>query len=258
MTEDTSQRQSNGPEDASDLEIEAPERTRPDEPITVRILGAPPNEVVEFEAAVEDEGRIEWRSTVTFRAPDDGIVDLSKHAPESGSYGGVRSMSWCWSGESVDPDRLVTALMTPEPTEVRFQAMAGEQNAERTITRAIPEGVSRTQFGKEDLSGVVFEPAGPGPYPGVLVLHGSGGTLPTYSAALLAAHGFIAVALRYFGEDDTIPDELTRIPLSYFDEAADRLRHQPDVIGERIGLVGHSRGQRLASYWGHAATGSGQ
>ncbi|MFC4987337.1 acyl-CoA thioesterase/bile acid-CoA:amino acid N-acyltransferase family protein [Saliphagus infecundisoli] len=245
MTEDASQRQSNGPADASDFEIEAPDRTRPDEPITVRILGAPPNEVINFEAAMEDEDGIEWRSTATFRATDEGIVDLAKHAPESGSYEGVRSMGWCWSMEAVDPDQLVTALMTPEPTEVRFEATAGDRSTERTITRAIPEGVSRTEFGPEDLSGVVFEPAGSGPHPGVLVLHGSGGTLPTYSAALLAAHGFVAVALRYFGDDEVVPNDLKRIPLSYFDEAADRLRNRPDVTGERIGLVGHSRGAEV-------------
>lgn len=146
MTEDTSQQQSNGQVDASDFQIEAPDRTRPDEPIPVRILGASPNEVVEFEAAMEDEDGIEWRSTATFRATGEGIVDLSKHAPESGSYGGVRSMGWYWSMEAVDSDQLVTALMTPEPTEVQFQATAGEQNAARTITRAIPEGVSRTEL----------------------------------------------------------------------------------------------------------------
>lgn len=38
---------------------------------------------------------------------------------------------------------------------------------------------------------------GPGPFPGVLDLWGGGGKLVEYRAALLASHGFAAIALDY-------------------------------------------------------------
>lgn len=38
---------------------------------------------------------------------------------------------------------------------------------------------------------------GPGPFPGVLDLWGGGGKLVEYRAALLASHGFAAMALDY-------------------------------------------------------------
>jgi hypothetical protein len=44
-------------------------------------------------------------------------------------------------------------------------------------------------------------PEGPGPFPGVLDMWGGGGGLVEYRAALLASHGFAAMALMYLFPD---------------------------------------------------------
>jgi len=62
----------------------------------------------------------------------------------------------------------------------------------------------------------------------------------------LANKGFATLALHYFGDHDALPDELEGIPLSYVDAAADWLRDQEAVAGDRLALVGVSRGAELA------------
>jgi hypothetical protein len=58
------------------------------------MTGVKPRSTVEFEATLVDDDGNEFRSCATFTTDDEGIVDLSKHAPESGSYDGVESMGW--------------------------------------------------------------------------------------------------------------------------------------------------------------------
>lgn len=224
------------------LRIEAPDRSRTDEPITLRIAGARPNETVAFEAAIEDRDGVEWRSTATFTADGDGAVALAERAPESGSYEGVAPMGWCWSMRAADEDQPVTALMTAEPTTVRLRATAGDRRADRTITRTVGDGVEATAVDRDGIVGTVYEPAGRGPHPGVLALHGSSGEPIDYTAALLASRGFAAFALRYVGDRDALPERIVRVPLSYFDRAAAWFRDRPCVTGDRLGIVGHSRG----------------
>jgi dienelactone hydrolase len=82
----------------------------------------------------------------------------------------------------------------------------------------------------------------------VLVLGGSDGGLAPYimrEAALLAGHGFAALALAYFYMG-SLPYRLAGIPLEYFGDAIRWLKDQPSVRGDRLGVVGTSRGGELA------------
>lgn len=53
-------------------------------------------------------------------------------------------------------------------------------------------------------------PEGPGPFPGVLDMWGGGGSLVEYRAALLASHGFAAMALLY-----VFPDQNKNATIGY-------------------------------------------
>lgn len=93
------------------------------------------------------------------------------------------------------------------------------------------------------VSGRLYPGFGDGPNPGVLVLHGSGGARgyeQTY-AALLAEHGYTVFCVEYFGAPG-IRDALLEVPLEEFGDAADYLLDRPDIAGERVGVVGFSRG----------------
>jgi dipeptidyl aminopeptidase/acylaminoacyl peptidase len=68
-------------------------------------------------------------------------------------------------------------------------------------------------------------------------------------AALLAGHGFAALALAYF-YIGSLPDRLAGVPFEYFGGAIRWLQDQPLVRGDRLGVNGTSRGGELACSWG--------
>lgn len=100
---------------------------------------------------------------------------------------------------------------------------------------------------RDDLSGRLFEGLGSGRSPGVLVVHGSGGGggYEREYARRLAHHGYTAFCVEYFGVPGR-PDALDRIPLSYFGRAIEWLADRPGVVGDRVGVVGFSRGGEAA------------
>lgn len=236
-------------EDASSAEplaIRAPATSPGDERIPIRITGAAPSGTVEFEASLNDAEGTTWRSRATYTADADGVVDLTDQRPDSGSYEGVEPMGWLWSMES-GTDAPFASFGDMATVSVELRATAGERQTERTIDRRLyDDGITRRPVDHPDLVGTLYEPPGDGPHPGVVELHGSGGRRSARLARLLASNGFAVLAIEYFGNPDPIPDELGRIPLSYFDAAATWLREQPTVTDGNVGVVGSSRGGELA------------
>lgn len=111
----------------------------------------------------------------------------------------------------------------------------------------LDDSISTWKVQERGLAGRLFEGVGDTPYDGVLVLHGAGGGggyEQTY-ARYLAAHGYTAFCVEYFGTADS-RDTLAEIPMSYFEEAATWLTAQQDVKSERVGVVGFSRGGEAA------------
>lgn len=90
--------------------------------------------------------------------------------------------------------------------------------------------------------------SGPGPHPAILVLGGSEGGLGkggTREAQAFAARGYAVLQLSYFRAPGQ-PAKLETIPLEYFGRALAWLRTQPGVDGDRIGVVGGSKGAEAA------------
>jgi dienelactone hydrolase len=124
--------------------------------------------------------------------------------------------------------------------------VAGEEVARVEIARHwLGPGVRRSPVRDRGLAGVLYEPAGPGPHPALIVVGGSGGGLNEVVAALLASRGCAALALAYFGFG-SLPKSLVEIPLEYFDTALEWLSERPSVAADRIGVVGSSRGGELS------------
>lgn len=94
-----------------------------------------------------------------------------------------------------------------------------------------------------DVSGHLYRGTGGDPSPGVLVLHGGGGAggYERQYAAMLAEHGYTALCVEYFGAPG-IRDVLLEVPLEEFDRAAAWLLDRSSVAGDRVGVVGFSRG----------------
>ncbi|MDE3046881.1 MAG: hypothetical protein KGI83_00870 [Verrucomicrobiota bacterium] len=79
------------------------------------------------------------------------------------------------------------------------------------------------------------------PKSAVIVLGGSSGGLPESRAEALAAEGYYALALAYFGVGH-LPQRLSQIPLEYFEAALTFLSNFVD----QVGLWGISRGAELS------------
>ncbi len=196
-----------------------------DQPVDVVVAGLKPGQPVTVQLSTGDRA-----SHASFEADDRGVVDLTRHAPLDGSYHGVDPMGLFWSLERTGGK--------PSPMCLSVDGV-GDRVLERL---AVPEGVERVEVRENGLVGTLFAPEDDGgELPGVIVLGGSEGGLHESDAALLAAHGFVAFALGYFGMKG-LPEHLVDIPLEYFGTAIEYLAERS---GE-IGVVGGSRGGELA------------
>jgi dienelactone hydrolase len=105
--------------------------------------------------------------------------------------------------------------------------------------------VQRIPVNEDGLHGVLFMPAGKGPFPGVMILTGSGGGANERTAALLANHGYAALALAYFAYPGR-PKYLLEIELEYFEKGFEWLAAKPEVDRGKLAVTGGSRGGELS------------
>jgi dienelactone hydrolase len=101
--------------------------------------------------------------------------------------------------------------------------------------------------------GHLYAPAGAGPFPAILLLHGSEGAfgwLGHREAVLFAAHGYLAAPLAYSaGDNPWIAGDIWNAPLERTEAAIAALRQHPACNGE-VGVYGWSRGRRsLLTRW---------
>lgn len=223
-----------------------------DQAVRIQISGLNPDESVIVRARATDHRSGTWQAQATFVADTDGVVDLDRDAPESGTYQGVDGMGLFWSMDppAADPEQARFLPIWPESArafQVRLVVVCadGTEVARTALTREwMSEGVDHRSVGLEE-SGVVGDlylpPAEVEPRTGVLLIGGSGGGVAhKYEAALLASHGHPAFALAYFGEPG-LPDELRDIPLEYFADAAELLAAESEVDSP-VAVLGYSRG----------------
>ena len=167
-----------------------------------------------------------------------------------------------------DPPR-VAIVLAGDATTLRFEgelhgdSIAGtlrEDSHEGTfllVRRQAPPPALREEpvsFQNEDvrLAGSLILPAGPGPYPAVVFLHGSGAEArwaSRYLATRLAQAGYAALIYDKRGVGESTGDWRT----AGFEElaadaraAASLLAGRPDIDHERIGIHGHSQGGTIA------------
>jgi dienelactone hydrolase len=231
---------------AQKLEV-TPNQALSDQTVVIRATGLQRNQSVTIQATLIDGAGQHWISQADFLADAQGSVDVSRQAPVKGTYSDVSAMGLVWSMKP--EDKAVTRYQPPRDLGtqiIEFKLLdAGRPVASALLgQRTVEEGVRQIKV-EGQLHGVLFLPGTSGPYPGVLVVGGSEGGLPVAKAAWLASHGFAAFALAYFRYED-LPKELEAIPLEYFGRALAWLRQRPEIITDRIAVVGTSRGGELA------------
>jgi len=226
-----------------------------DETAVIRVAGLEPNQHVTIQAELADGADQRWKSQAEFLADTQGAIDLSRQAPLKGSYGEVSAMGLIWSMKP--EEKHVERYTSPRDfgtqiIELRLIADGKQASSAQLQQRTVAEGVRQIKV-QGQLHGVLFLPGTSGQHPGVLVVGGSEGGLPSQKAAWLASHGYAALALAYFRYEG-LPAELERIPLEYFGQALAWMRQRPEILPDHIAVVGHSRGGELALQLGSMYT----
>jgi hypothetical protein len=223
-----------------------PQSVRYDEEFAVRVAGAPAETTVTLTAKMLDrEGRA-WGSFGRFVSSSEGIVDTTEDAPVDGTYHTVSPMGLIWSMRPVDESvSIYVPPMGLHDVTVRAH-IDGQQVDQQTVTRLFGPRTLRTRQSPEGLVGTLFHPGGKGPYPGIIVLHGSGGQPDVGTALMLAAHGYAAFAPKYFGSPEALPDQLAEVPVEYLQRGYDWMRRLRAVRNGPVGLFGGSKGAELA------------
>ena len=217
-----------------------------DEAVNVRIINCPDETQIKLRASMFDDDSVKWVSENIYE-PKNGIVDLTSISPTAGSYSSIDAMGFIWS---MKPDPYKSIQFSSKyltPLKIQIEAYINDTLVTSTdITRLrIKADVQRTEIREDGLVGTLFVPKGADPKPAVIDLTGSGGGMSESRAALLASHGYISLALAFFGIE-SLPETLTNIPLEYFEKAIRFLQKHERVDEDRIGVIGGSRGGELS------------
>lgn len=228
-----------------------PAKALADEPVIIQASSLEPGQLITLTASMRDDYNRNWQSSAAFIADEGGIVDVATQAPITGTYTTADPMGLFWSMQpvaaipSTDYDFFANWYTVPRMVTIKAE-VEGKQVAMAYTERVrLKEDVTVTPFTEDGLVGYLFTPDAEGTHPALLVLGGSGGGIDSAKAAMLASHGYVTLALDYFG-DPPLPAELVEIPLEYFKTAIDWLQAQENVDAEKIGVVGVSRGGELA------------
>lgn len=227
-----------------------------DEPVRLRVTGLHAGEPVTVTSRAVDGDGLAWTGRARYTADGDGVVDLSRRRPESGTFQETNGMGLFWSmrptkGEA-DETWFASGPATSRPSyEVRFAVRGGDREiAHRTVTRRwLADGVRHERLTVEDdqLDALLFlPPSGTARKAPVLLFGGSeGGRAFDQEAALLASRGHPALSLCYFACAGR-PKELRDIELEYFVRAARLLRGRSGAERDGLAVMSGSRGSEAA------------
>lgn len=219
-----------------------------DEIVSIRLLGFSPENLVTIRANMRISAGSVYESWASFRTDDNGQIDLSAQKPIAGTYEDIDVMGLFWSMEEHrDIDIEFSPGDITEPQIITFTVeVDGNTVVSKQVERLrmLPD-VTRIPVRENGLVGTLFLPSTKSKTPVVIVLGGSGGGLLEVLAAILASHGYAAFALAYFGAE-SLPLNLTEIPLEYFEKAIVWLQKQDEMDADKLGVMGGSRGGELA------------
>lgn len=220
-------------------------------PVDVRIEGLEPGESVRLMARSTDEMDQEFESETTFEADESGVVDLSNQVPSAGAYEDIDALGIFWTmvpdGGPGAWNNYMFAHLPHIQVELEAVRSSGESVAGeiRWHFQAPGAKLVRVSVEREGLHGVLYRPAGDGPFPAVILLGGSGGGMEEWWAKSMASKGFAALALPYFNYGD-LPSALLEVPVEVVGEAIAWLQGVQGVAADRIGIAGGSKGGELA------------
>lgn len=187
-----------------------------------------------------------------FAADGQGRIDVNETEPLYGTYSGRDSLGLLWSGEKSDP---VPGLKLSSANEVVFEIERQSKVVAQTrinFTDGADQVVAE-QVAQPGLNGAFAHPTGTGPWPALILLHGSGGggrDAARAWATQFARLGYAVFALNYFAPPhapiDGVPQEFVNIPVEVVGKARAWMQARPNVRADHVALLGTSKGAELA------------
>jgi dienelactone hydrolase len=176
-----------------------------------------------------------WSSGAVFEATTQAPSTSPRPARFAGATRTADPFGLLWSLERDPASAPLAGFAGPSgAVDVELAIEVDGATADRVRIRRgfMGPGIAREPVRDDGLVGTFFAPADGTARPGVLVVGGSDGGLSEGMAALLASHGFAALALAYFRAEH-LPPDLTEIPLEYFETAIRWLGRQRERGGGR-------------------------
>lgn len=217
-----------------------------DDATGLRVTGLPPDTEVTLRATAPGDAGDTWAATATYRSDAAGVVDWNATEPVDGWFNGRNGVGLLQALAPPSGEPTSHSLEWDDGYEIDVTASVdGTEVGATTLTRRYDDrAVTVAELDHDELVAFHVTPAGEGPHPAVLALHGSGGRPLVTRARLLASHGYATLALQYF-RGDGLPYQLSEVPLSYFETAVEWLRARSDT-GDDVALYGRSKGAELA------------
>lgn len=225
-----------------------PQRALVDDTISVRLRHLKPGQRVTVRAQMIRRSNELMKSQADFVADEQGQVDVGA-VPTEAKAREVAPLRILWS-MTQDPEAKEVASPRTGPLDPYIVTFGAEVDGRPIATSTmemmlVSSDVVRTPVREKGLVGTFFRPAGSGRSPGVITFSGSGGGLNEPPAALLASRGYAVLALAYFNYEQ-LPKSLVEIPLEYFETALRWMQARESVQGDRLAVMGPSRGGELA------------
>ncbi|XP_061165096.1 acyl-coenzyme A thioesterase 1-like [Saccostrea echinata] len=231
-----------------------------DEHVHIKVDGLPKNEPVTIKASLQ-EGNNRFASYGCYTATEQGHVTVEEQTSVQGTYTGLEPMGLFWSMKPEPSMKQNIRLLKKDvtsPIVVTLSVIEGHHSWE-TLFDPPPnplatldvyrwykdKNVRRERVSEGNIRGALFIPPGPGPFPGVIDMFGSGGGLFDHRAALLASRGYYVFALPFFAYED-LPETMPDVSLDYLIESVEWFAGLPQVRHDGIGIIGLSKGGMYA------------
>ncbi|XP_056301409.1 acyl-coenzyme A thioesterase 1 [Danio aesculapii] len=218
-----------------------------EDPVHVTVSGLNPHQRVDLRSKITDENGLDFKASATYQADDSGQIDLKRDSSLGGSFTGVEPMGLYWALKADTISCKFTLSDVTRPALVDIEVVSDDKVLAKVTNErhCLTDGVRRSPVTEGRVRGTLFMPPGKGPFPGILDTNVFRGAPFELRAALLAKRGFAVLALAFQGYQD-LPKRADRFHLEYFEEGIDFLRQQPEVKGQKIGLVSISKSGDLA------------
>ena len=229
------------------------------EPVLIWGAGFEANAPITIQASMNClSEKLSFNSHAHFTTSENGSFSLLDTKSTGGSYVGTNSMGLFWSMvHSEKSYSRVQVVNASTQLEYNFNVYSGHISefsgsplSSASINRYFAgPTITRIPIKTGSIRGTLFMPEGNGPFPSIITMYGGNKRRQVVedSAGILSNHGFVTLALAYFGVDDlnkTYAQEPIRI--EFFEEAIHYLMNHEKVNSDAIGVYGASKGGDVA------------